>query len=502
MFIREDFSNSAHSHRGMRRVLLALCFVASMLLAGCTGPSSAAWGQGSDAVEVSFSMDGTDVKSELSGKSTTTSGLIPVGCLPGTEGGELSPGNGSAISFTGYLAASHFYNSHDELNGARGLDFGVTTAVAIQSMPFSQAAGIENGDGPRVDVKMWPQPLSPDTGAGSVNIANPDSIEKHGSDWFVLGLIPTSENVLDGMKVLDEWHQAVSIKGYLVSTEGTTPGYLSSWHKANNECAMRVGDTNPEGVYVLVTEIVLDGATVSSNGEADDEWVHGDVPILGRNAFIMFFLVGGIGGAVGLFIVSKARVLSSAKKDMANLVGAEGMKKAASVKSDAKAAKEAGMLSPTERSSKADKERKAQSKKEKSPPVKTESKKKRDDNPMGGFDLDSVLASTSTSTGPGGSGPGGRKSSVVATEAAQNMEAMNKQEVPASSSLPSSMTQRRSSPPPSTVQSSRGAPPEPEPTAKKPPVRRRKAVKKASPVVEEPAPQNYEEEEDFSDFSF
>ena len=216
----------------------------------------------------------------------------------------------------------------------------------------------------------------------------------------------------------------------------------------------------------------------------------------------MFFLVGGVGGAVGLFIVSKARVLSSAKKDMANLVGAEGMKKAASVKSDAKAAKEAGMLSPTERSSKADKERKAQTKKEKAPPAKTESKKKADDNPMGGFDLDSVLASTSTSTGPGGSGPSGRKSSVVATEAAQNMDSMNKQETPAPSSLPSSMTQRRSSPPSSTVQSSRGAPPASEPKAKKPPVRRRKTVKKSSPVVEEPAPQNYEEEEDFSDFSF
>ena len=101
---------------------------------------------------------------------------------------------------------------------------------------------------------------------------------------------------------------------------------------------MTVGTSNRENVLVMVNRITLEDATVSANGEADDEWVQGDVPFLGRAGFILFFPVVGLGGAVGLFIVSK-QMMSSAKQSMANLIGDEGMKKAASVKSDAKAAR-------------------------------------------------------------------------------------------------------------------------------------------------------------------
>ena len=45
----------------------------------------------------------------------------------------------------------------------------------------------------------------------------------------------------------------------------------------------------------------------------------------------MFFLVGGIGGSVGLFIVSKGMIMKSAGRSMRILIGEEGMK-AASVK--------------------------------------------------------------------------------------------------------------------------------------------------------------------------
>jgi len=481
----------------MRRGLLALCLVASMLLAGCTGPSTANWGSGSDAVSVDFSMENTAVKSGLSGQSTTTN-VIPVGCTPGSEGGELDESTGSPVSFTGYLAASQFYDDHSDM--ARNLDFGVTTAVAIHAMSFSDAAAVNEGEGARIDVKNWFEPLYPKTGAGSVNLEKVDSDSE--TKWFVLGLIPTSENVLDGMTSLNEWHQPVTIHGYMVSQEGdgNNPiGYLKDWHTATNDCSLMVKSVNNrEDLYVLVTGITLDGASVSASGEADDEWVHGDVPLLGRGAFIMFFLAGGLGGAVGLFVVSRGMVMKSASKSMQTLIGADGMKKAASVKSDAKAAKKAGMESPTERKARMDKERSKETKKERSP-----SSPAKDESPMGGFDLDSVLASTSTSQGPGGAAPVGRKSSVVVTEAAENMDRMQEEKTP-TSSLPPSISQQRESSPPSRQSSNVGGPPkqQEEPT-RKPPVRRRKAVKKAEPVEQAPAPQSYdEEEEDFSDFSF
>ena len=487
----------------MRRGTLAICLIASMLLAGCLGPSTAEWGTGSGAVQVDFAMDGTTVKSTLLGESRTVSDLLPVGCTPGTEGGTLEAGAGSPITFTGYLAASQFYDAHDSVMGARGLDVGVTTAVAIQSMPFDAAASVVDGEGARIDVKQWALPLQPDTGAGSVDIDEVDSESE--TDWFVLGLIPTTENLLDGMKALDEWHQPVTVHGYLVSAANSSQnayGYQATWHKASNECALTVGSTNKEDAYVLVSKISLDGATVSANGEADDEWVQGDVPFLGRGGFIMFFLIAGLGGAVGLFIVSKQMMMGAARKNMRILIGDEGMKKAASVKKDAKAAKKAGMESPEERQRRQQRERQQVEKeqKRKQPPAKSEPKKK-DEDALGGFDLDSVLASTS-SGGPGGSAPKGRKSSVVVTEAAQEMEHMNSQQetTTTTSSLPASFSQQRRSAPPTQTRSK-----QPAEAPSKPKVRRRKAVKKSAPEpAEERAPpaEHYDDEEDFSDFSF
>ena len=453
-------------------------------------------------------MEGTTVKTTLAGDARTISDLQPVGCTPGSDGGTLATGQGEPITFTGYLASSQFYDSHNTIMGAKGLELGVTTAVAIQSMSFDQAAAVVDGDGARIDVKQWSLPLQPETGAGSVDLDEVDS--EADTDWFILGLIPTSEHILSGMTALNEWHQPVVIHGYLVAAGNSSNnqyGYQATWHKADNGCAMTVGTNNREDALVFVSKITLDGATVTSNGEADDEWVQGDVPFLGRAGFIMFFLVVGLGGAAGLFIVSKQMMMKSAKQSMATLIGDEGMKKAASVKADAKAAKEAGMESPEERQRRKERERKEAAKeaaKQRAPPKK-EKEEEQSGDALGGFDLDSVLASTSTGTsGPGGSGPSGRKSSVVATDAAKEMDRMSVQET-STSSLPASIgQQRRSTPPRASNVGKPAAAAEPE--KKKPPVRRRKAVKKASSeatVEPEPAPApSYEEEEDFSDFSF
>lgn len=196
----------------------------------------------------------------------------------------------------------------------------------------------------------------------------------------------------------------------------------------------------------------------------------------------MFFLVAGLGGAVGLFIVSKGMLMKSAGRSMRILIGDEGMKRAESVKTDAKAAKKAGMESPTQRQERLNRERKKEQKKERSP-VEEAPKKASSGDALGGFDLDSVLASTSSSSSrPGGGAPPGRKSSVV--------EATN------SDIIVQNITYN--------IQDSAVAgdisPP-------KPPVRRRKAVKKApsEPVEEEAPPVRQfedEEEEEFSDFSF
>jgi hypothetical protein len=195
-------------------------------------------------------------------------------------------------------------------------------------------------------------------------------------------------------------------------------------------------------------------------------------------------------------------MMKAAKSSMRTLIGDEGMKKAASVKTDAKAAKKAGMESPIQRQKRNEQERKETEKKEakqRTPPKNTTSRKRKDEDALGGFDLDSVLASTSTG-GPAGAGPPGRKSSVVVTDAAQEMDGMNVQE-PQPSSLPPSIGQQRRT----TVSSGPANVGAEEPARS--PVRKRKAVKKAKPTAEpaaelpEASPA-YEEEEEFSDFSF
>ena len=491
----------------MRGGALAVCVFLTMVTAGCLGPATASWGSGSSSVEVDFSMDDTTVQSTLTGASTTSSELVPVGCTP--DGGGLAPGNGTEVTFEGYLAASQMYDSHSEVTGARGLDFGVTAAVGVEEMSFAQATAIEDGDGSRVDVKDWGNPLMPQTGAGTADLDDLDS--ESSTSWFILGLIPASENVLNGMTALNEWHQPVSINGYLVSANATKEGLWSNLrsYEVRNDCTMEVGSTNYEKFYVLVTGIELEGGRVSLDGDADDEWVHGDVPLVGRNLFVLLFLVGGVGGFVGAYVASSRMVMSSATKTMATLVGSEGMEKAGKVSKDAAAAKEAGMESPTERKARMDRERqeRAGQAEPSKPPKKARNEEDSTDAGLGDFDLDSVLASAgvpSKSSGPANSS--GRSSSVVVTDAAANMDRMQASEAPVSSAPRSSgPPQQRGGPP------QRSAPPsavrnEPEAATASPPVRRKRVAKKAKPVESEPpvdeTPAYEEEDESFSDFSF
>jgi hypothetical protein len=147
-------------------------------------------------------------------------------------------------------------------------------------MSFNQASEMLEGEGARVDLKEWNDPLNPQTGAGTVDLDEIDADEE--SRWYILGLIPTTESVHDGMLLLGEWHQPVSVEGYLVASNASNAyGYHSS-QTVTDDCTVLIGNQNREQLFVMVTGINLEDASVSSSGDADDEWVHGDVPILGR----------------------------------------------------------------------------------------------------------------------------------------------------------------------------------------------------------------------------
>lgn len=435
--------------------------------------------------------------------------LEPVGCAP--DAGDLGTNQTGEILFEGYLAASHFYQSHPSLGGASGLEYGVSTSVAIQKMAYSAAGDFADGEGPRIDVENWDKPLTPETGTGTVDLEKIN--QKSDSSWYILGLIPATENVHEGLVALDEWHQQIRISGYLVhdNSSGNSPGYYSSTsHNAESDCTLSIGSNNKETMFVFVTSIQIDGGVISSSGESSDEWVHGDVAFLGRTGFILFALVVGIGGSIGAFILSKMFVLQGARSSMKTLIGKAGMDTIKQVKKDIKEAKSAGMISPTERKKEA---RKKDTQKQ-SPP------KKKSEPEIAGFDLDSVLSSSPSMGATSEFGGGG--SSVVATVESQDMEREIQQHDATSlppiqsSSIPpqqnrGSVTSSEPSRQPPEHFSSAAPPSKRAPPSKKKTVRKRKAspsrVVESEPEPEpepsQPARQTFDEpEEEFSDFSF
>ena len=520
----------------MRRARLALLLVCTMFLAGCLGPDTAEWGSSGIEVEIDRNpATEASITTALSTTKATYESLSPVGCEVGEE--IVTAKNASdRIKFTGYLSASVLYDSHDPINGAKNMDTAVTAAVAIQAMSNSEAENVKDGEGARIDVKEWNIPLMPETRAGTVDLDEIDSETE--SDWYVLGLIPTTENINDGFRSLSEWHKPITIHGYLISPttvngsaftidgKSQSNGYHRSTgsfaHTVDDNCNLNVGINNLQSVYVLVEEIEIDGRVVSSNGNDADEWKLGHVPFIGRGGFITFFIIVGIGGSVGMFLLSQMIVRQGAKETMKTLLGDEGIAKIKKVAADLKRDKKSGTMSPTERKRQHDREDK------KIDSQKPKKSSKKDDAGISGFDLDSAL-SGSSSDGP--SEFGGSSSSVVVTEESKKLEKeMSESEVAAGPAFGQQDTwtppPKRDSAPVSNVVSSERTPkrtehfssvrqdstPKPKPKSAKAPVKRRAAKKRkaASPAPRDPEPeseakpepQTFDEEDDFSDFSF
>lgn len=492
----------------MRRGALAFLILASMVFAGCIGPSAPDWGKSTDAVHVEKNSDGTYT---LTPFATTSSRTLPsVGCDTDKDSNSTNNG-GVGFEFTGYLASSFLYDSHEAFEKSVADSDNLTVirkstaiSVAVQSMSFEQAGSIVAGEGPRIDLKSWEDPLAPDTGAGSVDLKKFELEE----DWYVLGLIPTSENILDGMVALTEWHQPVAITGKIAPVN-------SNPITANSNCALSFkGSQGKITHYVYVEEIAVESGVISQSGNNADEWVHGDVAFIGgRAGYITSFLIFGLGGAVAAFVLSKTMLLKDAKDQMKVLVGEAGMSKVAKVKTDMKVAKKEGMESPEERlkRQRLQAEEKAKIEQRKSSTILPS---EGDNDELGGFDLDSVLASagkSSRNSGPGSQAPIKKSSSsVVATELPS---------VVSSTSALDPEPARTRGPPPST-RSSTVAQPEPveQEIKRQPPVHRRRVVKseaetshqadaepEAEPVRRGP-PQKQthddDEDDDFSNFSF
>ena len=514
----------------MRAARLTLFVVAALLFAGCIGNEPAQWGN--DGIKVDFAIDGTSITSNLGDSQVNYEGVLPVGC--NTDNITAETNQETAIKFSGYMSASTVYDSHNPINGAKNMDLAVTAAVAIQSMSFKEATSVVEGEGARIDLKEWNLPLFPQSRSGSVDIDEVN--EETDTEWYVLGLIPTTENINQGFRSLNEWHKPITIHGHLISgtnTEGSavvssTNGFSAGFYnnqEVTDNCELVIGNQNIESLFVLVEKITFEDSVVSDDGDHKDEWKYGDVPFFTRTGFIFFFLIVGIGGAFGAFVLSQMFVRHGAKATMQTLLGSEGVAKIKKVAEDLKRNKSSGTMSPKERAKQLDREYEQENKAKK--PTK-QKKQEKADSAISGFDLESALSTGSSDDGP--KEFGGGSSSVVVSEESKKVDASLQESYsePAavqdppwkrsqSNSGPSSVSNVVASPQakperkqhfssvakPSSAKSSNAAAP-----VKKRATKKRKAVKRTAkedtdsyqPQAESPPAESFVDD-DFSDFS-
>ena len=451
------------------KVRLAMLLVLVMFMSGCIYSTTPEWGTGDGQLKVEIDGDKADIKSQLGEGYEESVDLIKC--------------DDQLIKVTGLLISAMVYEAHPDDNS---IESAMGAAVIIHTMTWSQAEAVETGTAGKVALKDWTSPINPAESGGS-------EITNNENDWEVIGIIPGSENIANGLNVLDHWHQPIELTGYVVDASGL--GTLDA-----DNCKKLDG----QGHGMVVTKIRAEEGTVSLDGESDDEYLLGDTDIFGRVSFILFFIVVGLGGGLGLYTVSTMVIRQGAKSTAETLLGREGFAKAVQMKKDLRRSKKDGLESTAERAAK---------QKKTSPPPK---KKKTEEAAISGFSLDSILSSEEES-GPQSFGSGG---SVVVTSEAENMVS---QPVVSTSSTPITSTPMPSSnvvssqPEPAvkrghfsaTMTSNVSQTPKPksEPTENRP-VKRR-AVKKRAAKAEaepEPVPENkvasVADNEEFSDFSF
>ena len=360
---------------------LGMMLVLLMLMAGCIYNDTPEWGTGDGQVHVEIEEDSADVKSNL-GKGFEETFSI-VGC------GE------SQMKVTGMLISSEVYSEHPMLSDVQSA---MGAAVIVHTMAWSSAEKVEEGKAGRISLKDWSEPLNPSEAVGS-------KLSDNENEWEVIGIIPASENVAEGLNILQHWHEPIEMKGYVLDGNGLAG--------VNSETCALEG----QGHGMIVTSIKTSQGVVSLDGEHDDEYTLGDTDIFGGWTFILFFLIVGVGGGIGLFVISTMVVRQGAKATAEALLGREGFAKSVQMKKDIKQSKKDGLIPPQEKAS--------PKKKSSSPPK----RKMEEDVAIPGFSLDSVLQSDSYESDQKNFGSG---NSVVVTSEAREMESVQ----PAASSAP------------------------------------------------------------------
>lgn len=478
----------------MKRQHLVLVAIALLIpLSGCVAPSGPEWGDGQGTVKVTTIDTNHTVETWL-GTTNHTYVIQQHGC----EGPDLIEGSTAPISVEGWMSASAIYDDHSALD-RDDLTNAVAASAAVNLMSFESAGFIETGI--RVEPTNWDDPLRPETGNGEGDLDG----EPEGA-WAIIGVIPATEEVAQGITILDSWHQPIRIEGFVLD------GSISSTNPADATlmgCRLSgsvAGGTPVQKLVMVVTSVTVDGSSIGSAAVDGDRYVLGDVPIVGRTGYIIALIVVGLGGGAGLFVASTALNMRDARRTARLLLGEDNFE--AAMASD-RAAEEARQEERA-RTAEPDYISTAAPAKPAPEPKKSTPEPEPEPSALSAFSLDDVLGSPSESTSPFSKASGPSGGGVVASAplpSSSPASSSPQSTSPATTSVPSRTSgppQSRSAPPTSSAESI--------PPRSDPPVRRRTVrATRNDPTPPQPAPApepepersapRSEPEEDFSDFS-
>ena len=298
-------------------------------MAGCLSSSPINWG--SDIGQYSAVMNENNTEIVIDDRMSVyqesyleSVGIGTVGCQG--ENGTMAQSSqsvvadeygGTPIRIEGWLANCKAFPDHDGP---------AVYSIAVNMMPIEEANNLKPHElDPQEDIplmKEWDDPLMAEGQFGS---EFEDIQSKRG--WAVIGVIPASENIADGMIGLLDWNRPISIEGYFLHDQKNIriPTELSV-----SDCS--VASRESFGAYFAVTSMTIAG----NDASASEEYSVGSIPLVGGSLYLLLVIIGGAAGAFGAFTFSTIQIRKKANQTASVLMSEKQIRSAGGVDRDLK----------------------------------------------------------------------------------------------------------------------------------------------------------------------
>ena len=312
-----------------RSVILPLLAILLLPMAGCLSSSPINWG--SDIGQYSAVMNENNTEIVIDDRMSVyqesyleSVGIGAVGCQG--ENGTMAQSSqsvvadeygGTPIRIEGWLANGKAFPDHDGP---------AVYSIAVNMMPIEEANNLKPHElDPQEDIplmKEWDDPLMAEGQFGS---EFEDIQSKRG--WAVIGVIPASENIADGMIGLLDWNRPISIEGYFLHDQKNIriPTELSV-----SDCS--VASRESFGAYFAVTSMTIAG----NDASASEEYSVGSIPLVGGSLYLLLVIIGGAAGAFGAFTFSTIQIRKKANQTASVLMSEKQIRSAGGVDRDLK----------------------------------------------------------------------------------------------------------------------------------------------------------------------